>query len=64
MVNNNEYTPIKLRNEIIKEIDKIRDKNPFLRTRPDVIIYILHRYIEKQNNNNNISNLIMGEINE
>ena len=56
MVNDEQFTPIKLRNEIIHEIDKIIDNNPFVRTRPQVIKYILHRYIEEQEDNNNGGN--------
>ncbi|MBS3802499.1 MAG: hypothetical protein KGY65_07110 [Candidatus Thermoplasmatota archaeon] len=50
MVNDDQYTPIKLRNEIIAEIDKIKDADPFLQTRPDVLKFILHRYVEEQKN--------------
>ncbi len=48
MVNDDQFTPVKLRNEIIEQIDKIKEQNPFLRTRPDVLKYILHRYVEEQ----------------
>ena len=51
MVNDEQFKPVKLRIEIIAEIDRIKQHNPFLRTRPDVIKYILHRYVEDQNNN-------------
>ena len=53
MVNDDQFTPVKLRNETIHEIDKIKNTNPLLRTRPQVITYILNRYIENQNNNGN-----------
>lgn len=51
MVLDEYYTPVKLRNEIIAEIDKIKENNPFLRTRPDVLKYVLHRYIEEHDLN-------------
>ena len=53
MVNDTNHTPVKLRNETIHEIDKIKNTNPLLRTRPQVITYILNRYIENQNNKGN-----------
>ena len=60
MVNDDQYTPIKLRNEIIGEIDILREKNPFLRTRPDVLKYVLHRYVEDMNKNNGTDNCLCG----
>ena len=55
MVLDDEYTPIKLRNEVIAELDRIKDENPILRTRPDVIKHIITVYNERTNGNGLVS---------
>ena len=51
-MNDDQFTPVKLLNTVITELDKIKNMNPFFKSRPQVITYLLHRYIENGYNTN------------
>ena len=45
MGNDEQYKPVKLHNQIIKQIDEIKNETPFLRTRPQTIGYVVDHFL-------------------